>query len=185
MDQKSTMKALLALAILAAASPGIAASGQPHAAELDSQTRLNLCRSAPVKALRFIEVGKAMLWRDDCVGGPASLKPPLLLEFAYQRDVPGSAFSQAAMAMIERNVSDTTFSGLKARLERFNSHYRDISDGDRYQLRYLPGGELELLLNDQLLTREQGHDFASAYLNIWFGPQPYSKNLKKQLLATE
>lgn len=179
------MKALLALILLSIAGSGMAASGKPHAAELDTQTRLNLCRSAPVKALRFIEVGKAMLWRDNCVGGQAALQPPLLLEFAYQREVPGSAFSQAAMAMIERNVGDTTFAELKARLERFNSHYRDIGDGDRYQLRYLPGGELELLLNDQLLTREQGHDFASAYLNIWFGPQPYSESLKKQLLATD
>lgn len=179
------MKALLALIVLATTSSGIAATGQPHPAELDSQTRLDPCRSAPVKALRFIKVGKATLWRNDCVNGQASLQPPLLLEFAYQRDVPGSAFSQAAMAMVERNVSDATFAELKARLERFNSHYRDIGDGDRYQLRYLPGGELELLLNNEVLTREQGHDFALAYLNIWFGPQPYSESLKKQLLATE
>ena len=179
------MKTLLALLMFAVASAGMASSAMPRAAELDSQTRLNLCRSAPVKALRFIEVGKAMLWRNNCVGGQEALQPPLLLEFAYQREVPGAAFSQAAMAMIERNVGDSTFAELKARLERFNSHYRDIGDGDRYQLRYLPGGELELLLNDELLTREQGHDFASAYLNIWFGPQPYSESLKKQLLATE
>lgn len=179
------MKALLALVMLATASSVMATAGQPHAAQLDSQTRLNLCRSAPVKALRFIKVGKATLWRDDCVSGQASLQPPLLLEFAYQRDVPGSAFSKAAMAMVERNVSDGAFAELKSRLERFNSHYRDIGDGDRYQLRYLPGGELALLLNNEVLTREQGHDFALAYLNIWFGPQPYSESLKKQLLATE
>lgn len=63
------MKVLLAIVLLATASPAVASTGQPHAAELDSQTRLNLCRSAPVKALRFIEVGKATLWRDDCVSG--------------------------------------------------------------------------------------------------------------------
>ncbi len=179
------MKTLLALVMLTITGAVMASTGQPHAAELDPQTRLNPCRSAPVKALRFIEVGMATLWRDDCVSGRASLHPPVLLEFAYQRDVPGSAFSKAAMAMVERNVSDTAFAGLKARLERFNSHYRDIGDGDRYQLRYLAGGELELLLNNEVLTREQGHDFALAYLNIWFGPQPYSESLKKQLLATE
>ncbi len=177
--------ATLAFAVVTTCSPALAAGGQTHAAELNAQTRLSLCRSAPVTALRFIEVGKASLWRDDCASGPASLQPPLLLEFAYQRDVPGSAFSQAAMAMVERNISDSAFADLKARLERFNSHYRDIGDGDRYQLRYLPGGELELLLNNEVLTREQGHDFASAYLNIWFGPQPYSERLKRQLLATE
>ena len=165
--------------------PAFAAIGPSHPARLDDQTRLNVCRSAPVQALRFIEVGEARLWRDNCVSGRASLQPPLLLEFAYRREVPGSAFSRAAMAMIERNLSGADFAELKPRLERFNSHYRDIGDGDTYQLRYLPDGQLELLLNNEVLTREQGHEFANAYLNIWFGPQPYSDRLKRQLLASE
>ena len=72
--------AMLAIAVLTTGSPALATGGQTHAAELNAQTRLSLCRSAPVTALRFIEVGRATLWRDDCAGGPASLQPPLLLE---------------------------------------------------------------------------------------------------------
>jgi hypothetical protein len=179
------MKRFLTSLTLLLSLPAAAAVSQPHPAELDEQTRLNVCRSAPVQALRFIEVGEARLWRDNCVSGRASLQPPLLLEFAYRREVPGSAFSRAAIAMIERNISNTAFAALKPRIERFNSFYRDIGDGDTYQLRYLPDGQLELLLNNEVLAREQGHEFASAYLNIWFGPQPYSDRLKRQLLASE
>ena len=150
---------------------------------LADDSTLRQCRSAPVQALRFIEVGKASLWREDCVSGDAALMPPLALEFAYQRAVPGDAFSRSAMAMVERNVSPDHFADLRERLQAFNAAYRDIDDGDRYQLHYLDDGRLELRLNGELLAAEQGHEFARAYLSIWFGPQPYSDRLKRQLLA--
>lgn len=161
--------------------PAVASTAHPST--LDTGIRLDQCRSAPVQALRFIEVGKASIWRDGCDQQTQVLAPPLLLEFTYRREVPGSAFSRSATAMLERNVNPATFADLKQRIEAFNSHYRDIGDGDSYQLRYLSDGRLELLLNNELLASEQGHEFANAYLQIWFGPKPYSERLKEQLLA--
>ncbi|MEE4250597.1 MAG: chalcone isomerase family protein [Alcanivoracaceae bacterium] len=161
-----------------------ASASTQHPSTLESGTRLDQCRSAPVQALRFIEVGVASLWRDSCGQQAQPLAPPMMLEFTYRREVPGSAFSRSATAMIERNVNPATFADLKQRIEAFNSHYKDIGDGDSYQLRYLDDGRLELLLNNELLATEQGHDFANAYLQIWFGPKPYSDRLKEQLLAT-
>jgi hypothetical protein len=174
---------LLSGVLLVAAATASAAL--PHPSVLNDEITLSPCRSAPVQALRVIEVGEATLWRDACVRGADSLTPPLLLEFAYRRNVPGYAFSRASMAMIERNVGADQFAALKARLETFNSHYRDIGNGDRYQLRYLEDGTLDLLLNNELLISERGHDFARAYLQIWFGPQPYSDRLKQRLLAAD
>ncbi|MDF1630037.1 MAG: chalcone isomerase family protein [Alcanivoracaceae bacterium] len=173
---------LSALLILGCAQAG--ASNQ-HPSELETGIQLDQCGSAPVRALRFIEVGVASLWRDGCSQQARSLTPPLLLEFTYRREVPGSAFSRSATAMIERNVEAATFADLQQRVEAFNSHYRDIGDGDSYQLRYLSNGRLELLLNNELLASEQGHEFANAYLQIWFGPEPYSDRLKEQLLALQ
>ena len=129
------------LATLIAVLGSPAGASPLHPSALDTGIRLDQCRSAPVQALRFIEVGVASLWRDSCA--PAqSLTPPLLLEFTYRREVPGSAFSRSATAMLERNVDAATFSDLKKRIEAFNSHYRDIGDGDSYQLRYLSDGRL-------------------------------------------
>src|SRR5690554_272707 len=148
-----------------------------------AQTNMTACSDAPVQALRFIDVATASLWRNDCNNNDAMLSAPLQLEFTYHRKVPGNAFNRSANAMFERNVSSATFAALKARLHAFNSHYRDTVDGDHYQLRYLSDGTLELLFNNELLVREKGHDFAQAYLQIWFGPKPYSERLKQQLLA--
>jgi hypothetical protein len=180
------MKSLILTTILLGCS-GLALANAPgsHPSVLGNGNALHVCRSAPVQALRFIEVGEASLWQQRCQTGEKALQPPLLLEFSYRRNVPGSAFSRSALAMIERNVPKTIFADLKQRIEAFNSVYRDIGDGDRYQLRYLPDGRLELLLNDELLATEYGEDFAIAYLSIWFGPRPYSDRLKQTLLASE
>lgn len=142
------------------------------------------CSEAPVKALGFITVGKAALSKPTCdAAGDTLLVPPLHLEFAYTRAVPGDAFAKAAMVMIERNIDAQRFSDIEQRLRTFNSGYRDIDDGDRYRLLYLPSGELQLWLNDEKLAVEQGHEFANAYLSIWFGQRPYSDAMKETLLG--
>ena len=140
------------------------------------------CASAPVKALKFFDVGEARLARDDC-STRSPLTPPLQLTFAYHRAIPGDAMAKAALVMVERNLEQAQFEKLAPRLRAFSSGYRDISSGDQYVLRYNDDGSLSLWLNDQLLRSEQGHDFARAYLSIWFGPEPYSDELKQRLLA--
>ncbi len=42
---------------------------------------------------------------------------------------------------------------------------------------------LTLALNGKTLTRQEGNDFARAYLSIWFGPTPYSPDMKQSLLG--
>lgn len=140
-----------------------------------------LCHRSDVKALRFITVGEARLLRQDC-NVDDLLAAPMRLEFSYHREVPGDAFAKAAMNFLEKNLNDSDFNQLKPRFERFNSHYRDIGDGDTYAMVY-QDEQLLLMLNDEPLTEEQGDRFARAYLRIWFGENPYSNNLKQALLG--
>ncbi|WP_303760707.1 chalcone isomerase family protein [Alcanivorax jadensis] len=140
-----------------------------------------LCHRSDVKALRFITVGEARLLRLDC-NVENLLAAPMRLEFSYNREVPGDAFAKAALNFLEKNLNDRDFEQLKPRFERFNSHYRDIDDGDTYAMIY-QDEELLLMLNDEPLTTEQGDRFARAYLRIWFGEKPYSNNLKQALLG--
>ena len=139
------------------------------------------CHRSDVKALRFITVGEARLLRQDC-NVDDLLAAPMRLEFSYQREVPGDAFAKAAMNFLEKNLSDSEFEQLKPRFERFNSHYQDIGDGDTYAMVY-QDEQLQLLLNNDPLTSEQGAQFAEAYLTIWFQEKPYSSNLKQALLG--
>lgn len=146
-----------------------------------SQTQVTPCNTATVKALGFITVGRATLYRSDCVAGEP-LSPPLALEFGYKREIPGSAMGKAASVMIERNVEDAVFNRLQERIAAFNNAYQDIKPGDRYQLLYNSDGQISLLYNGTPVAQEQGHDFARSYLQIWFGPDPYSDAMKQALL---
>jgi len=166
----------LPLALLAALTT--AGAG---AADFDGMAR---CSSANVKALKVFNVGKASLFRSDCTAGDP-LAPPLRLAFGYNREVPGDAFAKAARKMIERNVSDNTFESLKSRIDSFNSHYRTTRDGDLYTLDYGEDQSLVLRLNGEKLAEEQGESFAQAYFSIWFGEDPYSDDLKEELLSVE
>ena len=167
----------LPLVLLASVTLG----GAAHAADFDDMAR---CSSADVKALKVFNVGQASLFRADCSAADP-LAPPMRLAFGYNREVSGDAFAKAARKMIERNVCDDTFEALKERIDTFNSHYRTTRDGDRYTLDYGDDQSMVLRLNGEKLAEEQGKDFAQAYFSIWFGDDPYSDNLKEELLSVE
>lgn len=156
-------------------------AGSANAADFDDMAR---CSSADVKALKVFNVGKASLFRADCSASDP-LAPPMRLAFGYNREVPGDAFAKAARKMIERNVSEDTFESLKARIDAFNSHYRTTRDGDRYTLDYDQDQSVVLRLNGEKLAEEQGEAFAQAYFSIWFGEDPYSDDLKEELLSVK
>lgn len=176
----STVTCCLALAAAPASAP---AKPDPTSWLEDQGVTLTECGRGIVRALRVIRVGDAVLYRDDCSRNSEPMEAPLRLQFSYRRDVPGDAFGQAAEAMIERNVSADTFASLSERLQAFNANYRDIGDGDTYQLDYGTDGTLLLSLNGELLATEEGDEFAQSYLTIWFGERPYNDRLKRDLLG--
>lgn len=154
----------------------------PGEAQQASQPPLKQCSSGQVEAWGFIDVARASVWLPDCERLTFPFQPPVALRFAYEREVPGDAFAESAMAMLERNMDADTFKALEARFREFNSHYRDTRDGDVYVMLYDREGNLTLWFNDERLTRTQGDRFASHYFRIWFGPKPFSRGLKKALL---
>ncbi|WP_111655989.1 chalcone isomerase family protein [Isoalcanivorax indicus] len=174
---------MICAAVLGVLAGTAMASPDPATWLEEQDIRLTECGRGTVRALRVIRVGEAVLYRDDCRRHSSPMEAPLRLQFSYRRDVPGDAFGKAAEAMIERNVSAETFAALQERLQAFNARYRDIGDGDTYQLDYGPDGTLLLSLNGELLATEQGDDFAQSYLTVWFGDRPYNDRLKQDLLG--
>jgi hypothetical protein len=66
--------------------------------------------------------------------------------------------------------------------DKFNSYYQDIKEGDYYDLIYDPKTGLQLNLNNKPLTALNDPLLSLAYLNIWFGKEPFSEELKDSLL---
>jgi hypothetical protein len=146
---------------------------------------LNRCSIAPVKALVVFKVGYASVYTQDCATLTTDFYGSMKqLSFEYHREVPGDAFAKAAANFLKKNLPAETWTALEDKINAFNSHYRDIGPGDRYDLVYTPDRGLRLLLNGEILTAEADPVFAHAYFEIWFGAQPYDKTLKSRLLGS-
>ena len=107
---------------------------------------------------------------------------PRQLEIEYFWSIPASAFADATVDGIRKNVGPSRFRALEPEIARFSALYRDVRPGDRYQVSYRPGRGTELALNGQPLGLIPGADFASALFAIWLGDEPFSQSLKDQLL---
>ena len=66
-------------------------------------------------------------------------------------------------------------------LEIFNSFYRDVKAGQRYAFSYVPGQGLEMELDGEVLGKVEDAEFAAAYMSIWLGPEPVSRDLQEGL----
>ena len=144
--------------------------------------RLFLCSRAELKAFRLIHVGNAALYLDDCKKMDAIFSAdPKQLRFLYNKDIPGKAFKEASEEYLKINLGPRYFAW-KTTYNNFNSYYQDIKKGDYYDLIYDPKTGLQLSLNNKPLTDLNDHHQSLAYLNIWFGKEPFSEELKDSLL---
>ena len=148
----------------------------------NTKIQLKLCSQAELKAFHLIHVGNAALYLEDCnkISNIFSLTPKRL-RFLYDTTIPAKAFRDASYEYLEINLGDK-FGQWKTSFDQFNNNYQDIKTGDYYDLIYDPLTGLLLQLNGKDLSRIQDRDIALAYLNVWFGNEPFSEDLKNKLL---
>jgi len=148
----------------------------------NTKTQLKLCSQAELKAFRLIHVGNAALYLEDCnnISDIFSITPKRL-RFLYEKSIPAKAFREASYEYLKINLGQK-FSLWKTSFEQFNNNYQDIKAGDYYDLIYDPLTGLLLQLNGKDLAIIQDPVVALAYLNVWFGNEPFSSDLKKALL---
>ena len=148
----------------------------------NSKIQLKLCSQAELKAFRLIHVGNAALYLEDCnkISDIFSITPKRL-RFLYDTTIPAKAFREASYEYLKINLGHK-FSQWKISFDQFNNNYQDIKAGDYYDLIYDPLTGLLLQLNGKDLATIQDPDIALAYLNVWFGNEPFSEDLKNKLL---
>ncbi|ROQ90894.1 chalcone isomerase-like protein [Desulfosoma caldarium] len=107
---------------------------------------------------------------DAALHGPAHIPAPALLdssapaglEILYRVGLHRDKFVLAAERILARQHQD--ISSLRPRLDALHAAYRHVREGDGYHLCYAPDIGTELLLNDDVLIRIVGEDFARACL---------------------
>jgi hypothetical protein len=103
------------------------------------------------------------------------------LRFVYDKSIPAKAFKDTSEEYLKINLGPRYFAW-KTKFDKFNSYYQDIKEGDYYDLIYDPKSGLQLNLNNKTLTVLNDPLQSLAYLNIWFGKEPFSDELKDSLL---
>lgn len=104
---------------------------------------------------------------------------PKRLEYYFFVGMKASDFQDTGFQLMAQNVGEKKARSFSAELEKLNSFYRDVSEGQRYTLTYMPGKGLEMALDGEILGTVSGSGFAAAYLSIWLGPEPVSKSLQE------
>ena len=110
---------------------------------------------------------------------------PKRLEYYFFIDMKASDFQDTGFELMARNVGREKAESLSTELKELNRLYRDVNEGQRYTLTYLPGMGLEMALDGKVLGRVDGDEFAVSYLSIWLGPDPVSEDLKEGMFNPE
>lgn len=77
--------------------------------------------------------------------------------------------------------SDAEYAKNQKDIDKFVSFFGDMKKGDEVVIRWIPGGNVETLINGKDVGTIQNKVFAKGLWNIWFGPKSIvnSKDLKK------
>lgn len=106
------------------------------------------------------------------------------LEFRYLRKVDKSIILKSSIKMLARNIAPEDYKRIKTRLNRLNTAYQNVENGDRSSLTYQPGIGTTLNINGSHIITIEGEDFARLYFTIWLGNSPISKSLKRDLIGS-
>ncbi len=142
-----------------------------------------LRNAALYRYLSLISVYAAGLYLPAEAGGDfCRPDTPKRLELSYLVEIAAADFARSANHVLAKNLSAEDAAALADRIEALHSAYRDVEEGDRYSLTYIPDQGTELALNGSVLVKIEGADFACAYFGIWLGPEPIDDGLRDRLL---
>ena len=185
MDKKRLVLMIGSIAFAFVASAAVAEEAMLPATLLTQDRQLVRCSRGQLKAFGVFDVGHAALYLERCQHlNDIFDTSPKRLRFVYERSIPATAFREAAEKYLKINLG-TQFDAWREAIERFNRGYRDIDDGDYYDLIYNPQTGLALLLNGAEAAVLRDPRIGLAYLTIWFGQEPFSEGLKEALLTPE
>ena len=104
------------------------------------------------------------------------------LVLVYKRDFSAAEFREVTENLFRKNNAKETVQRYQTELKAFNALYQDLKAGDRYQLTLLANDGIELKVNDRVAGTIESPSFGQALFNIWFGPAPFNKSFRDNLL---
>lgn len=94
------------------------------------------------------------------------------LTLKWVHDVDKNRVVNGYRESFENALSTTEKSQLQSEINQYLSFFQnDVKKGDVHVLRWLPGGYVEVLVNDQKVGSVTNPNFAKGLWSIWFGPK--------------
>lgn len=92
------------------------------------------------------------------------------ITMVFVRDVEAKKIQDAYRDGFRKNASDEEFAEIEALVENFAAYYqKDVVKGDRYVLRWLPGGVVESMIHGIENEPIANVTFATVLWRIWLG----------------
>lgn len=136
------------------------------------QTDYQLCAQQRVTKALFFDVVDVGVYYLNCEQADNVFdSQSKLLRFSYLREVEGAQFTEGADEFLEDNLTDAEKENCLETFKDFNTIYKDVADGDYYDLFVTPGQGINLRLNQSQLAELNQPECALPYLNIWFGSE--------------
>ncbi|MGD2137074.1 MAG: chalcone isomerase family protein [Gammaproteobacteria bacterium] len=106
----------------------------------------------------------------------------VLMHFLYS-EVSKQKITDGWKDGLDDNLGKEQMAALAPRLEKFNSLFRTVHEGDEIRIDYLPESGTNVRINGEWRGAVEGNDFFRALLRIWLGSDPVSKPLKQAMLG--
>ena len=111
-----------------------------------------------------------------------NLNAPKMIRMDLVRGFSREKLVNAFKEVIEKNYDDRA--AFAADMEEFFAYFKnDAQEGDELIFTYLPGVGLKTVLNGTEQGVISNFEFVKALWTVWFGEEPASNGLKKDLLA--
>jgi hypothetical protein len=92
------------------------------------------------------------------------------LTIKWVRDVPANKIQEAYQEGLKNSLG-SQYGAMQDDSNKFLSFFsQDAKKGDEQILRWIPGGNIEVVINDNSMGTITNVDFAKGLWNIWFGP---------------
>ena len=92
------------------------------------------------------------------------------LTIKWVHDVSFAKVQEGYIESFNNNLGAASFNQIQNQINEFVLTFNtNVTKGDVHILRWTPGGNVEVIINDRVLTRIRNLEFAKALWGIWFG----------------
>lgn len=150
---------------------------------VSADTTLTLKSGTHYRYMGMFDVLSAGIYLPESVSAKDFVKPgSKALRLCYDRAFSADEFSKVTVDFMTDNNPLEVVKAVEKEIDAFNKLYQAVVPGDCYALVFVKGQGLSFFKNDVELGKPGKDTFAEAVFRIWFGPKPFSKGMRDDLL---